>query len=128
MGTSFPSSPRERRPRHGTAQPQHVKKVNHLVVHATKQLTAGPGPAASDGWCRRLDGAADRAQDLADLAAKEDEGDDRDDGDEGEDQRVLREALAVFATELGDECLNVASDGLLARWVSPDCANDASTM
>src|SRR6188474_2832652 len=44
----------------------------------------------------RLDRAADRAQDLADLSAQEDEGDDRDDGDEGEDQRVLREALAVF--------------------------------
>src|SRR5688572_19595174 len=58
------------------------------------------GPAVVGG--SRLDRAADRAQDLADLAAQEDEGNDRDDRDEGEDQRVLREALAIFAAELLD--------------------------
>src|SRR5687768_13917468 len=56
-----------------------------------------------------LDRAADRAQDLADLAAQEDEGDDRDDGDEGKDQRVLREALAVFVAM--DEFHDLEIDG-----------------
>src|SRR5688572_19924279 len=56
-----------------------------------------------------LDRGSDGAQDLADLAAKEDEGDDRDDGDEGEDQRVLREALAVFVAM--DEFHDLEIDG-----------------
>src|SRR5215204_2260593 len=66
-----------------------------------------PSPSArrSSRYRSRLDRVADGAQDLADLAAKEDQGDDRDDGDEGEDQRVLREALAVFAAEVGDQCV-----------------------
>jgi len=51
-----------------------------------------------------LDRAADGAQDLADLAAQEDEGDDRDDRDEREDQRVLGETLAlVIAMEPHEE-------------------------
>ena len=51
-----------------------------------------------------LDGAADRAEDLADLAAQEDEGDDRNDGDQGEDQCVLGKTLAVLVpTEESDE-------------------------
>src|SRR5688500_4944236 len=66
------------------------------------------GPAVVD-LLARLDRLADRAQDLADRAAKEDEGDDRDDGDEGEDQRVLRETLAVFVAM--DEFLDPKIDG-----------------
>src|SRR5206468_1754157 len=45
-----------------------------------------------------LDGVTDGAQDLADLAAQEDEGHDRHDRDEREDQCVLRETLAVLVT------------------------------
>src|SRR4029078_6612014 len=52
----------------------------------------------------RLDRAADRAQDRADLAAQEDQGNDRDDGDEGEDQRVFGETLAILVpAERGEE-------------------------
>src|SRR5204862_5756335 len=59
-----------------------------------------------------LDGIADRAQDLADLAAQEDEGDDRDDGDEREDQRVLGETLALLVLrEAGDERVDVGHSG-----------------
>src|SRR6188508_2260115 len=64
----------------------------------------------------RLDRAADRAQDLADLAAQEDEGDDRDDGDEREDQRVLREALALFVPmQRGEDVVDERH-----RWLPPD--------
>src|SRR5512141_2469383 len=45
-----------------------------------------------------LDRVAHGAEDLADLAAQEDEGNDGHDRDEGEDQRVLREALAFLVT------------------------------
>src|SRR5712691_879826 len=45
-----------------------------------------------------LDRVTDGAEDLADLAAQEDEGHDRHDRDEGEDQRVLGEALAFLVT------------------------------
>jgi hypothetical protein len=43
-----------------------------------------------------LDRLADGAQDLADLAAKEDQGDDGEDRDEREDECVFGEALAVL--------------------------------
>src|SRR3954452_16958284 len=48
--------------------------------------------------CRvgRLDVLADRAENLADRCAQEEQGEDRHDGDEGEDQRVLRETLAFL--------------------------------
>src|SRR5712691_9065386 len=62
------------------------------------------GPAVFDSSTVRLDGVADVAEDLGDLAAEEDECDDRDDRDEGEDQGVFSEALAlVFATDGRDE-------------------------
>ena len=55
----------------------------------------------------RLDRATDRAQDLADLAAQEDEGDDRNDRDEREDQGVLSEALAFLVPIKGGEELEI---------------------
>src|ERR1700694_5750052 len=57
-----------------------------------------------------LDGAADGAQHLADLAAEEDKGDDREDRDQGEDQRVLRESLALLIAneERRDECVQTS--------------------
>src|SRR6186997_1778965 len=54
-----------------------------------------------------LDRAADLAQDLADLAAQEDEGDDRDDRDEREDQGVLSEPLAFLVPIKGGEDLEI---------------------
>src|SRR2546427_10828676 len=66
---------------------------------------------------RRLDGVADVAQDLRDLAAQEDECDDRDDRDEGEDQRVLRETLTLGPAELpaqrGQQAVEDAHSDLL---------------
>src|SRR3954463_13780910 len=61
--------------------------------------------------------AADRAEDLGDLAAQEDEGDDRNDRDEREDQRVLREALAflVSANEIDDGVKHVSGYLLSVR-------------
>src|SRR5919107_1326716 len=56
----------------------------------------------------------DDAEDVADLAAQENQGQDRDDGDEGEDQRVLREALPFLVTieEIDDGGVNLKHLGL----------------
>src|SRR5665811_1136802 len=57
-----------------------------------------------------LDRASDGAQDLADLAAEEDQGDDRHDRDEGEDQCVLGEPLTLLVAneERRDECVQTS--------------------
>src|SRR5260221_5005118 len=54
----------------------------------------------------QLDGRTDGAEDPADRSAEEDQRDDRDDRDERQDERVFREALAifVFAIEEIHEC------------------------
>src|SRR5919108_5478285 len=66
-------------------------------LRSGNRTTAGPTAGRGGrGWWTRLDRVAHRAQDLADLAAQEDEGHDRDDRDEREDQRVLRETLAIL--------------------------------
>src|SRR5258707_14024198 len=44
----------------------------------------------------QLDGRTDGAEDPADRSAEEDQRDDRDDRDERQDERVFREALAIF--------------------------------
>src|SRR6186997_3059023 len=62
-------------------------------------MTRPPRQIGNGGLDRerdRLDRVADGAQDLADLAAQEDEGDDRNDRDEGEDQRIFGKTLAVL--------------------------------
>jgi hypothetical protein len=54
------------------------------------------GSLVCQGLVGELDGAPDRAQDRADLAAQEEEGHDGDDGDKSEDECVFRETLACF--------------------------------
>src|SRR6476469_173305 len=72
-----------------------------------RRTAAGSAGGGSRSVSLRLDGVADRAEDLADLAAQEDQGDDRDDRDEGEDQRVLGETLAFLVpTKRGEELMN----------------------
>src|SRR6476659_1771927 len=51
---------------------------------------------------RESDRCADRAQDVVDLRAQEDQGRNRNDGDEREDQRVLSKALAFAAIDAGE--------------------------
>src|SRR3954464_1993743 len=66
--------------------------------------TAGTGTGPAVRSSRQLDVLTDRAEDLADRRAQEEQGEDRHDGDEGEDQRVLRETLAfLVAIEESDE-------------------------
>src|SRR5664280_567860 len=62
------------------------------------RLPIGPGRVYGHASRRPvpLDRLSDGAEDLADLAAEEDEGHDREDRDQGEDQRVLREALTLI--------------------------------
>src|ERR1035437_7319847 len=62
------------------------------------RLPIGPGRVYGHASRRPvpLDRLADGAQDLADLAAQEDEGDDRENRDQGEDQCVLRESLTFL--------------------------------
>ena len=75
-----------------------------------RSLTAnGPGdresaPESETGDLRRpfcsserLKADADRAENVLDDAAEEQERDDRDDGDEGEDQSVFRETLSALS-------------------------------
>src|SRR5215204_790853 len=89
-----------------------------------------PSPSArrSSRYRSRLDRVADGAQDLADLAAKEDQGDDRDDGDEGEDQRVLREALAVFVTMDEFHDLEIDRRHVFLSWMSTHPQTRAAPM
>src|SRR5438552_3813814 len=92
--------------------------------------TAGPDrPGGSSVWRKRgLDRAADRAEDLADLTAQEDQGDDRNDRDEGEDQRVLGETLAfLVATERSNKSVKHGV-GTSFPWNLPGAAEGWATL
>src|SRR6266550_1014636 len=87
------------------------------MQHVSKERAGRPGPSDGPGTTKppvprglrrlrmssdgELDGAADGAEDLADLPPQEDQGDDRNDRDQREDQRVLRESLALFVAAEG---------------------------
>ena len=75
--------------------------------------TKSAGPSRDRRSHRRRvlsDRLPDGAQELADIAAKEDQGDDRDDGDEGEDECVFGEALTLLVAneERRDECVQTS--------------------
>ena len=62
-----------------------------------------PREIAAFRSARTLDGVADVAQDVADLAAEEEQCEDRDDGDQGQDERVLREPLTTGCDPIPSE-------------------------
>src|SRR4051794_22099240 len=115
-------------PRAYCATSSTLKSPEHQAVRPGNGEAAGPvsNGLGSRVAGTRLDRAADRAQDLADLAAEEDQGDDRDDRDEGEDQRVLRETLAfVVPTNSGEETMNERHCGCLLDEYPPPIEGSA---
>src|SRR5260221_9949707 len=100
------------------------RKANRKV--GQRERPPAPCGAGGLGFSRLasvLDRRPNRAEDVADRAAQEQEGHDGNDRDEGEDQRVLRETLAFVVTPEGidESCEELHGvSHLLSSVISPD--------